>query len=238
MLLKKSKLIFNIKNSITMLKNIKPVLAGFICLAAATSCKKDVAENGSLAESAKSEAAVDASSYLPFSNGTSYNYADSTIGGSSAEVKSSITISGDTTIDGKTFSRASTGNASTANYYNSTGGVTTMVNFNGGDKITTTVLKANEPAGTVWKDEFTNAGVPATYEWKIVAKGMNKTVQGVAYSNVIQVHLDGYATVPAKGKVVFANSDYYYAPNVGLIENTSYNPTTGNVEFHRALKKS
>lgn len=218
-----------------MIKHIKPVLGGFLCLAI-ISCKKDmVNENGAVAPATSDK--TTAASYLPYSNGGIYTYSDSTIGGSAAVVKSAITVSGDTTIDGKTFSKTATGNSPVYNYYNSADGVTTLVNFNGQDKLTTTVLKANEPVGTVWKDEFSNAGIPTTYEWKMVAKGMDKTVKGVAYSNVIQVHLDGYAEVPTQGKVVFANSDYYYAPNVGLIENTSYNPKTGNIEFQRILQK-
>ena len=64
-----------------------------------------------------------------------------------------------------------------------------MVSYNGNDKITSTVLKANEPVGAVWKDEFMNAGIPTTYLWKIVAKGIEKTVLGIKYINVIQVHL-------------------------------------------------
>ena len=221
-----------------MFNNIKPVLAGLLCLAFA-SCKKDiVSENGATPESnaGKSGAVskVD-DSYYPYNSGSTYTYVDSTLAGSSTITKSAISISGDTTIDGKIFSKAPAG-GSAFNYYNSTEGVTTLVAYNGKDKVTTTVLKANEPVGTVWKDVFSNAGVPTTYEWKIVAKGMDRTVQGVRYSNVIQVHLLGSAEVPVQGKVVFANSDYYYAPNVGLIENIAYDPATGKMGLHRELQ--
>ncbi|MEP7165959.1 MAG: hypothetical protein ABI741_14750 [Ferruginibacter sp.] len=218
-----------------MFNNIKPVLAGLLCLAFA-SCKKDMAdenpvtpENNAVSTAASSKAN---DSYYPYDNGSSYTYVDSTLGGASTVNRSAISIAGDTTIDGKTFIKTN------SNYFNSTDGVTTLVAFNGTDKITTTVLKANEPVGTVWKDVFSNAGVPTTYEWKIVAKGMNRTVQGIAYSNVIQVHLSGYADVPGKGKVLMANSDYYYAPNVGLIENISYNTASGKTELHRELKNT
>lgn len=223
-----------------MFNNIKPVLAGLLCLAFA-SCKKDiVGENGVTPENnADKNGTVPKvnDSYYPYNNGSTYTYVDSMPGGSSTITRSAIKISGDTAIDGKTFSKNPAG-GSAFNYYNSTEGVTTLVAYNGKDKITTTVLKANEPVGSVWKDVFSNAGVPTTYEWKIVAKGMNKTVQGFIYSNVIQVHLLGYAEVPVQGKVVFANSDYYYAPNVGLIENIAYNPASGKTELHRELQNT
>jgi len=218
-----------------MFKNIKPVLGGFLCFAI-VSCKKDIVnENGTGAGSNSGKA--ETASYLPYNNGSKYTYSDSTTGGSSAVVSSAILVSGDTTIDGKIFSKTTTGDSPEYNYYSSADGVTTLVNYNGQDKVTTTVLKVNEPVGAVWKDEFLNAGIPTTYEWKMVAKGINRTVKGVAYSNVIQVHLDGYAEVPVRGKLVFANSDYFYAPNVGLIENISYNPKTGDIEFQRLLQK-
>lgn len=217
-----------------MFKNIKPVLGGILCIAI-VSCKKDiVSENAAVAESTGNTAA--AASYLPYNNGTVYTYSDSTAGGA-ALVSSAIKVSGDTIIDGKTFSATAAENSKSYNYYNSTDGITTLVTYNGEDKITTTVLKANEPVGTVWKDEFLSAGIPTTYEWKIVARGINRTVKGVSYMNVIQVHLNGYAEVPGQGKVVFANTEYYYAPNIGLIENTSYNAATGKVEFQRLLQK-
>ena len=223
-----------------MFSNIKPVLAGLICLSF-VSCKKDtVGENGGTSEiKADNNGTVSkvTDSYYPYNNGSTYTYVDSIPGGSSTISRSEIKILGDTAIDGKTFSK-NTAEGSAFNYYNSTEGITTVITYNGEDKITSTILKANEPVGTVWKDVFSNAGVPSTYEWKIVAKGMNKKVQGIMYSNVIQVHLSGYAEVPVHGKMVFANSDYYYAPNVGLIENIAYNPATGKTEFHRELQNT
>ena len=223
-----------------MFNNIKPVIVGLLCFAFA-SCKKSiVGENGITPENnADKNGTIPKvnDSYYPYKNGSTYTYVDSTLEGSSTITRSAIKISGDTAIDGKTFSKIPAG-GSTFNYYNSTEGVTTLVAYNGGDKITTTVLKANEPVGSVWEDSFSNAGVPTTYEWKIVAKEINRTVQGIMYTGVIQVHLLGYAEMPVQGKVVFANSDYFYAPNVGLIESIAYDPATGKTELHRELQNT
>ncbi len=220
-----------------MFNNIKLVFTGILCLAFA-SCKKDIVNENAVtpgSNAAKSDINSNVNDpYYPFNNGRTYTYVDSTINGTSTITKSAITISGDTTIDEKTFSKSSAAEAST--YYHSDAGETTIVIYNGNDKITTTVLKANEPVGTIWKDVYSNNGVPTIYEWKIVAKGFNKTLMGISYSDVIQVHLSGSAEVPVQGKVIFANSDYYYAPNVGLIEHVAYNPATGKTELHRVIQ--
>ncbi len=210
-----------------------------LCIVLA-SCKKDlVNENTVLPQSPGNKVADNANklnSYYPFRDKSIISYIDSTIDGKAVISKSSLSILGDTTMDGNIYSKSSAGGSETITYHNYNNGVTTLVSFKGDDKITTTFLKANEPVGTVWKDEFLNAGVPTTYEWKMMAKGINRTVQGIVYTDVIQVHLLGYATLPVQGKVKFADSDYYYAPNIGLIENISNNPATGKTELHRILK--
>ena len=222
-----------------MFKTIKPVLvAGSLCLAIVL-CKKDIVEQNPVSTEKNITATADAtgnSSYYPVGSGTNQNYLDTTAAGPSTSAKATIENLGDTTIDEKTFSKTSATGSSAVNYVNSTNGVTTLVSFNGKDKITSTVLKANEPVGTVWTDEFTNAGVPSVYEWKLAAKGLTKTVLGVTYANVIQVHLNGTAKIPSKGNVAFADADYFYTPNVGLIEHINYNTVTGKPELHRVLQ--
>jgi len=224
-----------------MYNTIKLAFLGLTCLAF-ISCKKDVAsENGMLADgnAAKSNIGAAASdSYFPNRNGSEYTYIDTTMEGSVTISRSVIAISGDTTIDGTTYSKTPGTSAETSTYHNYTDGETRVVSYKGEDKLTTTLLKDNAAVGTTWKDVFSNEGVPTTYEWKMVARGLTRTVQGITYSNVILVHLDGTADMPVQGKVVFANSDYYYAPNVGLIENIAYDPATGKTQLHRVLQKS
>ncbi len=220
---------------------IKPVFAMLFFGIALASCKKDpVSENATLYKPNTNKvfnSESNTKSYFPFRDKSIYSYVDTTKDGSIIINKSTIAILGDTTIDGKIFSKASTGASKVITYNNNSDGITTFVSYKGDDKITTTVLKANEPVGTVWKDAFMNNGIPTTYEWKIVAKGIEKIVLGVNYTDVIQVHLTGTADVPVRGKVTFANSDYFYAPNIGLIENISNNPATGVTDLHRVLQK-
>jgi len=217
-----------------MFKTIKPLAFGLLCVAA-VSCKKDDVSKNNVADAGANADSAMGASYYPVANGSSYTYVDSTSTGASTS-KSDIEIAGDTTIDQKTFSKNSAKGSSAYSYSNTAAGVTTLVSFKGEDRITSTVLKANEPVGTIWKDQFSNNGVPTTYEWKMVAKGLTRTINNINYSNVIQVHLDGYAEVPVQGKVTFAKSDYYYAPNVGLIENIAYDPASGKLLLHRVLQ--
>lgn len=221
-----------------MFINTRTVLAGLLCLAFVACKKEDVGQNSITPKNNTGKTGISSTvhdSYYPFDNGNTYTYVDSLPGEVAAITKFTITLSGDTTLDGKVFSKTSTGGSSTF-YNNSADGVTSHVAFKGKDKVTTTVLKANEPVAAVWKDDFSYEGNPATYEWKTVSKGMIKIVNEITYSNVIQVHLLGYANVPGQGKVLFADSDYYYAPNVGLIEQVVHNPNTGVTELHRTLQ--
>jgi hypothetical protein len=217
-----------------MFKIVKPVFFGLACLAFA-SCKKDDVSKNVTDQNSTEKAAVSDLNYYPYNNGTAYSYVDS-INGVASTVSKSVAILGDTTIDGKSFSKTGDKSSSSYNYYNATDGVTTMLSFNGDEKRTTTVLKANEPVGTTWKDVFTNAGVPTTYQWTIAAKGLTRTIKDVTYNNVIEVQLVGSADLPGQGKVVLARSDYYYAPNTGLIESISYDPSTGKTQLHRVLQ--
>ncbi|MEO6490941.1 MAG: hypothetical protein ABIO04_13445 [Ferruginibacter sp.] len=50
---------------------------------------------------------------------------------------------------------------------------------------------------------------------------------GIVYTNVIQVHLNGTMNVPEKGKIVFADADNLYAPNIRLIESINYDAGSG-----------
>ncbi len=177
-----------------------------------------------------------ACSYIPYCSGSSFTYVD-TLGTGTSVSTTGITFVSDTTMDGKVFSKfSSTGGSTTFTYYNCTGGVTTVIAFNGADKITTTLLKANNAVGSSWTDVFTSGGIPTTYTWSIIAKGVPRTVLGVVYPDVIQVHLVGTVSVPPAPPVEFAQGDYFYARNVGLIENITYNSFTGMQESHRVIQ--
>ena len=216
-------------------KSVSVALAACIAFA---SCKKEVANEpaGNTSEAISGIPAAQA--YYATPDGETYTYIDTTAGGAASTSVSSQQRVGDTTINDQSFAKVTGDGSKQYNYQNTSDGVTTLVSFNGTEKITTTVLKANEPVGTVWTDQFTTGGIPTTYEWTIAEKGISRTVLGVTYNDVIKVHLNGTAAMGDKAaNTPIANADYYYAPAVGLIENIGYNPATGQVELHRVFQK-
>jgi len=221
-----------------MFNTSKTVFLALAACIAFASCKKDPVTEPATAGTAiaPSPVVADAPSYFVAPNGETYTYVDTTGKGIVSTSISSKQNVGDTTIDEKTFAKVTGDGSHISNYQHSADGVTTMVTYNGTDKITTTVLKANEPVGTEWTDNFTNAGIPTSYKWQIAEKGISRNVMGITYANVIKVHLLGTATIGTKTTTV-ANADYFYAPNVGLIENISYNPASGATELHRVFQK-
>lgn len=224
------------KNSISMNRTLNFFLAGILGLSV-VSCKKDMdMEQPSQSEEVVTAKTSDESVYLPFEVGGNYEYSDSTTTGASS-TSAVYRANGDTTVNGRTFSRTNINNEGGVAYQNTTDGVTTVLNFNGDQPVFNTILKANEPVGATWTDETTEANTTTTYLWRMVAKDLSKTIGGTTYNNVIQVHLDGSSAETGKGKIVFADADYFYAPNIGLIETISYNTVTGKQEVHRVLQR-
>ena len=214
------------------------VLAGMLMISCQKELSLDATTAGGTAAPCKS------CSYIPWCNGSVYTYVDTTMGTGTTSI-TTLTIIKDTTIDGKIFQKFA--NPGADGYYNCTDGVSTLIAYNvpssGGPviKVEQTELKANEGAGATWSNSMNNGlGQNVDYNYKIAGKGLSKTVLGVDYTNVIQVHLTISMTAPVIGTLVVGEADYYYANNVGLIDNVIYttNPFGGppTVALHRVLK--
>jgi hypothetical protein len=232
-----------------MLKRILPLLTGLFVGITFFSCQKELSEQiGSLPGSGGNPpggtaVACKACSYTPWCHGSVYTYID-TMAGVGTPTTQTINIIRDTTIDGKVFQKFS--NPGADGYFNCTAGVSTLIAYSvpatGGAiiKLEQTVLKANAPAGTTWTNSLNNGlGQNVDYNYSIAAKGLTKMVLGVNYTDVIQVHLTISVTVPVLGTVVMGESDYFYANNIGLIDNITYNanpfgPPT--MALHRVLQ--
>ncbi|MEO8820311.1 MAG: hypothetical protein ABI267_10325 [Ginsengibacter sp.] len=96
----------------------------------------------------------------------------------------------------------------------------------GGSYIERLYLKDNVSAGTTWSQNF-NLNIPQSpvpislmVTNTLVAKGISMTVNGVPYSDVIHVSTS-LSSVLFPANSFISNIDSYYAPKVGLIENTS-----------------
>ncbi len=96
----------------------------------------------------------------------------------------------------------------------------------GGINIERLYLEADAAEGATWNQSFSltipgfPVAVPLTVSNKIAEKGISRTVNGIAYSNVIHVSTTlSSALIPASS--FSSGIDSYYAPKYGLIENTS-----------------
>ncbi len=96
----------------------------------------------------------------------------------------------------------------------------------GSAQVETIYLKDNSPAGTTW-NQTVNLTVPAipfpvpvTLTYTLAEKGISRTVNGVAYTNVIHMTMAiSSSIIPAANLTTDIQS--YYAPKFGLIENTN-----------------
>lgn len=189
-----------------------------------------------------------ACAYTPMCDSSTYNYSDTVAGGSPVATAISYdqVTGADTVIDGMVFKKfLVTNGLSPVTYFNCTSGVTTMLAYNvtsaafGGitlPKLRQTILKTNAPVGATWVDSvpLTVPGVTAIVTWKMEAKNISHTVAGQTYPDVIKVHM----TIGTGGPGLnLTEGDFYYAKNVGLIENITYDATNNPPlqNFHRIL---
>ncbi len=114
----------------------------------------------------------------------------------------------------------------------------------GGSKVENLYLKAGAAVNSSWSQNYTisynSLPLTVTAVNKIEAKELTKTVNGTVYQNVIHVStnitVDG---IPPASLVT--DIDYYYAPNYGMIENSSkinlnYLGIVNNSDFSTRLK--
>ncbi|HMD01285.1 MAG TPA: hypothetical protein VKH37_14090 [Ferruginibacter sp.] len=136
----------------------------------------------------------------------------------------------DSTINGKSYHVLTNSSTGINEYYLISG--SDYYTFRNLTLATTTTqieaiyLKDNLSAGGTWSQNYSITvpgfplAVPVTLSYTIAEKGISRTVNGTAYSNVIHV-----TTAISSSLIPSANltSDIhsYYAPKYGLIENTN-----------------
>ena len=96
----------------------------------------------------------------------------------------------------------------------------------GGVNIERLYLKDGAAKGDTWKQDFSVTvpgsplSIPLTVQNKMAEKGISMTVNGKSFSNVIHVTTT-LASSQIPSSALTSNIDSYYAPDYGLIENTS-----------------
>jgi hypothetical protein len=222
------------------IKNMKTflfLLAGTIIFSA---CKKS--NSGSV---------TTADAYVNTTSGSSWSYQQTDLTNNTAPSNYTVTSSSnDTTINSRkyhVYSYSYGGSeylgVSGHDYYQYD-----SIPVSGGINIERLYLKDNASTGTAWDQNFSliipgfPLSVPLTVSNKIVEKGIDKTVNGTTYSNVIHVSTTlSSSLIPSSA--LSSSIDSYYAPKYGLIENTSvvqlnYSGLVENVNAETLLMSS
>jgi hypothetical protein len=86
-----------------------------------------------------------------------------------------------------------------------------------GEKLFMVGLK-DAPVGTKWKNTFDNQGTISHYNYEVISRDVDKTVNGKLFKNVITVQYVAIVEDPTGGQPIeFASGRSYYAKGVGPI---------------------
>jgi hypothetical protein len=134
----------------------------------------------------------------------------------------------DSVANSKTY-KVFTSPGRTNEYYNITGSdyytYRALPASLGGGSIEVLYLKDNLAVNGTWSQtsNITVSGIPLTLTFnnKIAQKGVSKTVNGIAYTDVTDVETTLSVTGIPFAYTLTSTIDYYYAPKFGQIENES-----------------
>lgn len=79
-------------------------------------------------------------------------------------------------------------------------------------------FKDDLQVGQTWENTGVTYGYPIKIVGKIIEKGINRTVSGKQYTNVVHSQLNITQSVSGGPYVDFQTSDFYIAKGIGLIE--------------------
>jgi hypothetical protein len=189
------------------------------------SCSKEMSREGDLPP-------ANTCDYSPYTTGSSFSYRN--VNRSKDTVNYTLTVSGDTTINGNVYKKVTNDSVFTCS--NCKDGIYTQVasipTFQGykADDLQLTYLKDNVPVGTTWSDTISvsNGGVTSSgiLQFTVTQKDITKTVNGQDYAQVIAVKMDAFALVLNNPVAVGTISTSYYGKGVGLIEADQLQDTT------------
>ena len=221
---------------------MKKIIFSFFCLVSlAISCSKNDNPSTPVASAVK---------YMTTTQGSAWNYESIDNVAVSTSLYLITSTSRDSTVNGRLYHVYTNSSNNASEYYNIAGGdyysYQNLPASVGGSKAENLYLKENVDVNTSWNQSYniTVSGVPVTVTLtnKITEKGINRTVNGIAYSNVIHVQTSlAAAGVPSSS--LTSDIQSYYAPKVGLIENTTkinlnYLGVVSNTDTQIKLKTS
>ena len=168
-------------------------------------------------------------SYMNMKVGSSWNYEQ--INNKPPTSTSNFTLTSinkDTTVDAKSYHVFTNSGTGASEYYRLSGSdyytYQSLPAALGGIKVENLYLKTEAAVGVSWPQvyniTFNSFPLVVTVTHTIQEKGISKTVNGINYTNVIHVKT-GITVGGIPPASLVTDIHYYYAPNVGLIENTS-----------------
>lgn len=205
-----------------------------ILLTTMVSCEKETSEeNGLLPGQAINTSNCKACAYFPWCDQSVYTYSDTITGGGVSSSVQVLSVSGDTTIAGTVYNVSNLSGTGTI-FQNCSAGTTTKLMPTPGGQTQDIPLKESAAVGDQWSVIQTIAGVSTTYKYSIVAKGISRTVAGVIFPEVIQVHKITETVVAGVPFTPFVE-ELYYGRSVGLIEQIISDGVSGSQLSHRVL---
>ncbi len=156
--------------------------------------------------------------YQPVTANSEWSYASTSAGNYS--VKS---IGTDTTINGRRyykFDQISTNGTARA-YISKLGGVYRQYGNSAiaGGQVVELIYLKDSAIGVNWTNTITVSGFSNYHKYTVSAKGIQRTVNGVVFTNVIELNYEFSLDNPAGGPIINAGGGkQYYAKNVGAIE--------------------
>ncbi|HEU4552577.1 MAG TPA: hypothetical protein VFS25_07080 [Chitinophaga sp.] len=192
-------------------------------------CKKELSREGEVPP------VVSTCSYAPYTAGSVFNYDHINSSNPLDTGFFTVTVTGDSTINGQTFRKLTSDTATTydrcdgnGNYYQLVKGLS----FEGytADSIVSVYLKDNVNTGASWTDTVTvrkgSDAQTVILTYTVTQKGVQKSIYGLDFTNVIGVALS--ASVKFLGTTISLGTvaTNYYAEGVGLIEIDQAEDTT------------
>lgn len=192
--------------------------------------------------------------YMNAAAGSTWNYelVNNTL--STTNLYTLASTSRDSSINGKPYHVYTNSSGSSNEYLNISGnnyyGFRSLPAALGGSSIENIYLKDNVAAGTSWNDTYaitlSNFPLSITVTNTISEKGINKTINGTTYSNVIHVTTAlavKIAGLPLPAGALQADIQNFYAPKVGMILssnkiNINYSGIVDNTDQVTSLKSA
>lgn len=194
---------------------IKTQLAVLAVLLIGFSCKKS------------STPSVETAKYMTLSSGSSWNYENTNNLTATTTLNTVTSTNRDSAINGKTYHVFTNSNGSVNDYYNITGNdYFTYKNLGaalGNINVESIYLKDNANEGVQWSQTVNvpfpglSTPVPVTLTNTITKKGISRTVNGIAYTDVIHITTTLAVTGLPPGSLT-TDIQTFYTQKYGLIE--------------------